>query len=207
MDEKKLQYFKNKLLNQKHENLELLKNKQSDESMNLLDSELSLYDNHPADIATEVYMIEQEEGYKSQVKTTLGKIEKSLEDIENNKYGICDNCNQEIKLERLELIPYTKTCLKCSEKDSDSKNIDDRKTYESLNHESFNIESKDKYEQTGYDMEDAYQDVLQDNFVEKDPSLSTGDNIGIMDEDKSNDADTVEEVEGISEEYYRQTLE
>ena len=52
-----------------------------------------------------------------------------------------------------------------------------------------------------YDREDTYQEVASVNIVEGDPSFSTGDNIGIMDDEGG-----VEEVENISQEYYEETL-
>lgn len=143
MDNKKLEYFKKKLLNAKEEQLESLKNreKEEDENIDLFDSELSSYDNHPADIGTEVYMMEQEKGYKEQIKITIEKIDNSLEDIKNGEYGACVNCNEKIKEERLELIPYAKTCLKCSNQKDDWDNTYNERVYESLNYNSFDLGS------------------------------------------------------------------
>lgn len=209
MDNKKLQYFKKKLLEEKEEQLKSLRNreKEIDETMDLLDSELSSYDNHPGDIGTEVYMLEQEKGYIEQIKSTIEKIDNSLEDIKNGNYGICDNCNKRIKEERLDLIPYAKTCLKCANENEKNEGIDDEKIYESLNYNSFNLSPQSDNEDIGYDREDIYQDVLQDNVVPNDPSFSTGDNIGIVDEKKYNEDEMIEEIEKISQEDYEDTLE
>lgn len=62
-------------------------------------------------------------------------------------------------------------------------------------------------EDVGYDRIGVYQDVLQDNIIPKDPSFSTGDNIGINDEKKYNEDEMVEEMEKISQEDYEDTLE
>lgn len=213
MNDKKLQHFKDKLLQEKEQQLQSLKNreKEKDQTMELLDSELSSYDNHPADVGTELYMMEQEEGFKEQIKSVIDKIDDSLEDIEEGKYGICNNCNKEIKEERLELIPYAKTCLDCSEAEKDN-NIDNNvkdnnKIYESLNYQSFSLTPDENKDSTGYDKEDTLEDVFEDNIVPKDPSLSTGDNIGLVEEGKYNDSEVVEEIEKISEEEYKETLE
>jgi RNA polymerase-binding protein DksA len=47
-------------------------------------------------------------------------LEKKLQDviaalleIENETYGICKNCNQEISVERLQANPSARTCIKC----------------------------------------------------------------------------------------------
>lgn len=43
----------------------------------------------------------------------LKNINNALKRIENNNYGICQNCRQEIDTERLKAIPEAETCLKC----------------------------------------------------------------------------------------------
>ena len=63
-------------------------------SMDVYLSELSNYDNHPADSGTELFMMEQDNGFKNRMKTTLLEIDASLDDISNNKYGICKECGK-----------------------------------------------------------------------------------------------------------------
>jgi DnaK suppressor protein len=41
------------------------------------------------------------------------KIKKSLDDIENGTYGICENCEKEISIKRLEARPVARHCIKC----------------------------------------------------------------------------------------------
>lgn len=43
----------------------------------------------------------------------LKDILEALERMEKGTYGICENCNREIDLERLEASPSAKTCIKC----------------------------------------------------------------------------------------------
>ena len=43
----------------------------------------------------------------------INKVKESLEDIENNVYGICDNCGEEISIERLKARPVAKRCIRC----------------------------------------------------------------------------------------------
>jgi RNA polymerase-binding transcription factor DksA len=120
MDNKKIEYFKSRLLEEKEKAVESLKNmeEREDESNEQMNSELSTYDNHPADIGTEVYMMEQQKGFKNGLEDTIEKIDQSLEDIKNEKYGYCDNCDKMISEERLEVLPYAKTCLGCSDEDN-----------------------------------------------------------------------------------------
>lgn len=182
MDNKKLNYFKSLLIEEKEKTLKSLENREERENevMEFMDRELSSFDNHPGDIGTEVYMMEQEKGFKIKTEDTMEKIEDSLERINNGTYGICSQCNKEINEERLELIPYAKTCQECSKKGEDSLNP---KEFTSGKSESPGFKMYISKENVGYDREDIYQDMLQDNIVPKDPSFSTGDNMGFAQEE------------------------
>ena len=56
--------------------------------------ELSSYDNHPADIGTEVYMQDMQNSLTNHEEGKLNNIEDALYKIENGTYGICDICHQ-----------------------------------------------------------------------------------------------------------------
>ena len=43
----------------------------------------------------------------------IKKIRKSLEDIETGEYGICEDCGEEISIERLKARPVTSFCIRC----------------------------------------------------------------------------------------------
>ena len=43
------------------------------------------------------------------------KIQAALDRIENNTYGICESCEEEISIKRLEARPVTTKCLHCKE--------------------------------------------------------------------------------------------
>ncbi len=38
----------------------------------------------------------------------------ALERIDNGTYGQCENCNKEMSKERLEALPYARTCIRCA---------------------------------------------------------------------------------------------
>ena len=46
----------------------------------------------------------------------IRKIQKSLEDLENGDFGICEMCGKEIAIERLKARPVTSYCIKCKTK-------------------------------------------------------------------------------------------
>ena len=43
----------------------------------------------------------------------INKVKESLEDIENNVFGICDDCGEEISIERLKVRPVARRCIRC----------------------------------------------------------------------------------------------
>ncbi len=77
-------------------------------------SELSSYDNHLADIGTEVYMQEMQNSLTDHERMKLNDINNALYRIENGIYGICEHCKNEIDEERLEFIPETNLCAHCA---------------------------------------------------------------------------------------------
>ncbi len=46
----------------------------------------------------------------------IKKIRKSLEAIESEEYGICEDCGEEISIERLKARPVTSFCIGCKTK-------------------------------------------------------------------------------------------
>lgn len=45
----------------------------------------------------------------------LNQIEKALNKIENNTYGLCEECEEKIAERRLDLMPYCSICIACAE--------------------------------------------------------------------------------------------
>jgi len=43
----------------------------------------------------------------------INKIKRSLDDIQNSDYGICENCSREISIERLKARPVARSCIRC----------------------------------------------------------------------------------------------
>lgn len=76
--------------------------------------ELSSYDNHFADIGTDVFMQEMQNSLTDHEKMKLNNINDALYKIENGTYGICERCSKHIDEERLEFIPETKLCTCCA---------------------------------------------------------------------------------------------
>lgn len=52
-------------------------------------------------------------GLNEAAKVEIIQIKKALERIENNEYGICQECGVQIPYARLEAIPFTGNCRDC----------------------------------------------------------------------------------------------
>jgi len=47
----------------------------------------------------------------------IKKIKEALERIENDTYGICESCGEDISIERLKARPVTTQCIECKSKE------------------------------------------------------------------------------------------
>lgn len=73
--------------------------------------ELSQYDNHPADTASELTERTTVAAIDAKNQEKLREIEAALEAIEEGTYGVCKECGVEIPYERLEIVPETLYCI------------------------------------------------------------------------------------------------
>jgi len=76
-------------------------------------SESAVYDNHPADIATETFEREKDFGLREDQTAALGLVEQALRRLEDGTYGACERCGQAVPEARLEAVPWTPFCLRC----------------------------------------------------------------------------------------------
>jgi len=176
----------------------------TDASMREYTEELSGYDNHPADLGTEMFMMAMQANLENHERYKITEIDRALEKIENNTYGSCQLCGVDIPEERLEIMPEANICMKCAEGKLEAHKLsDDRPVEEEVLSPSYRNSYKDYDDYTGFDGEDAYQAVERFNNQTNDPSFATGDQLGVFDD---YNIGTVEEVENISDEYYRSQL-
>ena len=49
----------------------------------------------------------------SREKLLIRKIERSLQDIENGTYGLCEHCEEDIAIKRLKARPTARYCIDC----------------------------------------------------------------------------------------------
>lgn len=110
-----LEHFRRLLLNERRDLQQLINDMRRTMTVALEDSisELSLYDNHPADIGSESFERSKDFALEDEARLRLHAVEDALARVENGNYGVCDRCGREIPLERLEAMPSTTMCVQC----------------------------------------------------------------------------------------------
>lgn len=151
-----LQQFKQLLLASQAEKIE-----QVQDRFGLVEShtdavgELSSYDNHPGDLATEVYERGKDIALNEHAEKELESINKALHAINEGTYGICRECSMDIPYERLLAMPTTDTCVEHAENNTFKHN---RPVEEGVYSAHINP-NRTETGYTGYDGEDAWQEV------------------------------------------------
>jgi DnaK suppressor protein len=110
MQEKDLEFFRNLLVQWMEELLD-----HADETVEeLLDSQENLAD--PLDRATAESDRIRTLRIRDRESMLIKKIRQSLDDIESGDYGICEDCGEDISIERLKARPVTSLCIRCKTK-------------------------------------------------------------------------------------------
>lgn len=105
------QKLKAELLKLQEQALKNEKSTKQDASIKETSGELSMYDNHPADMGTALFDREKDRALHEHAQSELGKIQIALDAMENQSYGTCQVCQKDISYERLFAIPYTTLCV------------------------------------------------------------------------------------------------
>ncbi|MCW2278892.1 TraR/DksA C4-type zinc finger protein [Heliophilum fasciatum] len=78
--------------------------------------ELSVFDNHPADVASEVFERGKDLALRDYASLTLDSIERAKKKITEGIYGRCDDCGEAIATERLLAMPTARYCMGCQQR-------------------------------------------------------------------------------------------
>ncbi|QKY71172.1 TraR/DksA C4-type zinc finger protein [Lentibacillus sp. CBA3610] len=119
--------------------------------------ELSSYDNHPGDMGTEMFEREKDIALNEHAEQELKEINAALHAIADGTYGICKECGADIPFERLEAVPTADRCFEHAEHNNNAPV--DRPVEEGVFSPNINPDEITAEEQTGYDAEDAWQEV------------------------------------------------
>lgn len=133
------------------------------ESMPASLSELSVYDNHPADIGDELFERSKDIALLDNERILLSDVQDALIKIDHKNYGICEKCGRSISSERLEAIPWASQCLSCQQ-ESEGQEIQAERPLEEASldpafRRTFLDESENDF--VGFDGEDSLQAVLR----------------------------------------------
>lgn len=211
MDKKLQDKFKQTLLQEKEELVKRIKHMEEGAlEIPLQDSisELSMYDNHPADLGSETFERSKDIALREQAQVQLQKVEDALSNIDKGTYGRCDICGAEIPLDRLEAMPSTTLCKKCKETDEQLPDRHPRPIeedviappYGGFMHDDSQFELGDAEDDNMFDGEDTWQAVARYGTSEtpQDISVHGVNDFNHMYLDSDEDQGTVENVEEIA---------
>ncbi len=80
------------------------------------DSKFPEYGDTEEDNASEVTDFTEKKGIEKKLKGELVDVKIALDKIDNNLYGMCEECKKQIEKARLEAMPSAKTCITHSNK-------------------------------------------------------------------------------------------
>lgn len=170
MENKDTMHYKHLLNQHKEQHLGIvddMENLSFGDNDNNTSSELSAYDNHPAEIASELFDIEQQMALKKLQQHEIDEIERAKEKIKSGTFGTCESCGKTIDPKRLEVLPQAKLCIDCA-RESDKHIVEmkedkqkRRPSEEQVTHSS-NINDSTRGEQFNDLMEYGSSDTHQD---------------------------------------------
>jgi len=175
-------------------------------------NELSTYDNHPADLASETFELEKQIALNRHQRHNIKEIDEALQRLDSDKYGICEFCGKEIGFERLEIMPTAKLCINCENNRrlelEDLEN--DYPVEEDVIEPPFSRTFLDKKTQSSYDGEDAWQDVQRYGSSSSPQDISVNRLVNYSNDyyegSEEPESGYVEEVEKISNDEYKKQL-
>lgn len=209
-----MEEYKSRLIEEKksiYDTIEDMKKNGLDISQRDEVSELSVIDNHPADMGTEMFDKERYYALLDNEKSMLHQIDSALERIEQGVYGKCELCGKNIESDRLEFMPAALTCIECEDKKPDYNTYRydrpvEEETLAPFGRYFMDYNDEKEYE-VGYNAEDSWQDVdkfnarngIERNYDEQNDERDSY-------AETENDAGVVEFTDKISNQYYKEQL-
>lgn len=117
MEEKLLKELKQKLLSAKESLEKELKSFASKDRVleHDYDAKFPNFGDEEEQNAAEVAEYDRNLDLEAKMEVSLKEVNEALAKIEQNGYGLCEKCGQEISPERLKALPYAKKCLSCEQ--------------------------------------------------------------------------------------------
>ncbi|EMS73347.1 TraR/DksA C4-type zinc finger protein [Ruminiclostridium cellobioparum] len=209
MEKYRLDQLKGKLKEQEKQMINTIKTMHENGDADMSEhypTELSNYDNHPADHGTELYILELNMALKVHEQTKLNDIQKALKKIDNGTYGICEHCQREIDFGRLNAKPSAGLCYEC-EMNLEAKEINTAdQQYGEIFDSPFGRKYLNKQEDDEFEGIDILNDVLK--YGSSDSPQDMG-GYADFEEYYTNELDNqgiVEEIDKISNQQYKDQL-
>lgn len=115
LTDKQKNTLKSELLKMKEQSTQQEEETYPKENIKETSGELSMYDNHPADMGTALFEREKDLALHEHAESELRKIEFALKAIDEGTYGECEVCGNDIPYDRLSAVPYTTFCIEHAE--------------------------------------------------------------------------------------------
>jgi YteA family regulatory protein len=130
--------------------------------------ELSAYDNHPADLGSEVFERGKDLALAENAQHQLDDVLRALSDMDSGRYGICKASGEPIPYDRLEAMPTAEYTLA----HTPDKIHSERPVEESFLYPPFGRTSLDeRRDETEFDGEDAWQ-IVEEWGTSNTPAMS-----------------------------------
>ncbi|MBP2655981.1 MAG: yocK [Firmicutes bacterium] len=165
MDTISLAELKNRLLAEKEsltKTISRLEDTGIGDTMSDSVGELSMYDNHPADLGDVMFERSKDVAIRDNEHLLLEQIETALDKMSAGNYGVCEQCGQTINIDRLEAQPWATLCINCQRK-TDTVDSTPRPLEEEILAPPFHRTFLDttNSDDVGFDGEDSLQGVLR----------------------------------------------
>ena len=110
------EHFRMRLEDERRRVMEAIENLQRESPGSLADETGELnpgFDQHPGDVATELFDRELEYTLQDGEQALLARIDRALGRIDDGTYGTCERCGKDIPEERLEARPWAELDIDC----------------------------------------------------------------------------------------------
>lgn len=164
-------------------------------NMNEAVGEFSGYDNHPADLGTEIYERGKDIALNEESEERLQEIDDALDRMDAGTYGICAKCGRDIPVERLQAVPTAKYCIEHQHNDDVSNR---RPAEEDVLAPPFEKHNFDTDDYTGFDAEDAWQQVEQYGTSNPPDFYREGENYNELGNEPDERRGTAEDIEEVA---------
>lgn len=161
-------------------------------------SELSTYDNHPADLGDETFERSKDLSLLERARTRIQSLKDALTRLDEGQYGICLRCGKPIAQARLQTIPEAELCAACQKESESDSSVRKRPLEEKVLSPPFARTFTDGSDSTAFDGEDAWQAVARYGTSESPQDVPGSVTYNDLVSDSDEKIGAVEDVEELS---------